>query len=121
MKKKSHRLLRRGPDFITEELVAVLARDEWFEFKPLFLIVRQNLRDRNLAHGDAEMLRLRAYEKLQQLVKQGVVEKNGKEYRGVPSALEEFKAHTAAEHCRTLLEVVGSPSEGAVRDPGDIG
>ncbi|MHA3770785.1 hypothetical protein ACXR0O_04525 [Verrucomicrobiota bacterium sgz303538] len=120
MKKKSHRLLRRGPDFITEELVAVLARDEWFEFKPLFLLVRQNLRERNLAHGDAEMLRLRAYEKLQQLVKQGAVEKNGKEYRGIAPALESLKEHMAADHCRTLLQVVGNPSEGAVRDLGDL-
>jgi hypothetical protein len=33
------------------------------------------------------MLRLRAYEKLQNLVARGMVKKNGKKYRGLPSAL----------------------------------
>jgi hypothetical protein len=33
------------------------------------------------------MLRLRAYEKLQNLVARGAVKKNGKKYKGLPSAL----------------------------------
>ena len=36
------------------------------------------------------MLRLRAYEKLQNLVQAGIVKKTGKEYRGVASALVNF-------------------------------
>jgi len=42
------------------------------------------------------MLRLRAYEKLQNLVQAGFVKKTGKEYTGVPAALVTFMA-TAAE------------------------
>ena len=33
--------------------------------------------------GGEEMLRLRAYEKLQNLVTRGMIEKNGKEYKGL--------------------------------------
>ena len=33
------------------------------------------------------MLRLRAYEKLQNLVARGMVKKTGKKYKGLPSAL----------------------------------
>ena len=46
-----------------------------------------NLRARNAASGGEEMLRLRAYEKLQNLVARGAVRKNGKKYKGLPSAL----------------------------------
>jgi len=45
------------------------------------------LRARNAASGGEEMLRLRAYEKLQNLVARGAVKKNGKKYKGLPSAL----------------------------------
>jgi hypothetical protein len=82
---------RRAPDNITEELVAVLSSKATFEFKALFDIVFSNLRERNAASGGEEMLRLRAYEKLQSLVNQGAVKKtvNGivKKYKGVPGPL----------------------------------
>jgi len=80
---------RRGPDIITEELVAVLSGTTSFEFKPLFDIVHANLRARKAASGGEEMLRLRAYEKLQSLVSQGMVKKTitkaGKHYKGLAS------------------------------------
>ena len=80
---------RRGPDLLTEELVAVLSGSASFEFKPLFEIVHENLRARKAANGGEEMLRLRAYEKLQSLVSQGMVKKTitkaGKHYKGNPS------------------------------------
>ena len=80
---------RRGPDFITEELVAILSGGASFEFKPLFDIVHANLRARKSASGGEEMLRLRAYEKLQSLVSQGMVKKTitkaGKHYKGLAS------------------------------------
>src|SRR5438552_3321919 len=66
--------LRRMPDNVTEELVAVLSSRASFEFKPLFDIVLLNLRERNAASGGEEMLRLRVYEKLQGLVGQGAVD-----------------------------------------------
>src|SRR6266702_3317291 len=77
----------RGPDNITEELVAVLSSKASFEFKPLFEIMLVNLRERNAASGGEEMLRLRAYEKLQGLVSQGAVNRTvtgvTKKYKGV--------------------------------------
>ena len=75
------------PDNISEELVAVLSCRGTFEFKPLFDILLLNLRERNAASGGEEMLRLRAYEKLQNLVARGAVKKTGKKYKGLPSAL----------------------------------
>jgi len=68
---------------VTEELVSVLSRKSSFEFKQLFDIVHENLRARNAASGGEEMLRLRAYEKLQNLVARGMVKKNGKKYKGL--------------------------------------
>ncbi len=74
---------RRLPDLVTEELVSVLTRKSSFEFKQLFDIVHENLRARNAASGGEEMLRLRSYEKLQNLVARGMVKKTGKKYRGL--------------------------------------
>lgn len=82
---------RRMPDNITEELVAVLSCRGTFEFKPLFDIILLNLRERNAASGGEEMLRLRAYEKLQGLVSQGAVNRTvkgvTKKYKGVAPRL----------------------------------
>jgi len=91
---KKNAFSRRIPDLVTEELVAVLSRRSSFEFKELFDIVHENLRARNAASGGEEMLRLRAYEKLQNLVARGAVKKNGKKYKGLPSAL----AHAIAPY-----------------------
>ena len=84
---KKNAFSRRVPDLVTEELVAVLSRRTSFEFKQLFEILHENLRARNAASGGEEMLRLRAYEKLQNLVARGMVKKTGKKYKGLPSAL----------------------------------
>ena len=85
---KKNAFSRRVPDLVTEELVAVLSRRSSFEFKQLFEIVHENLRARNAASGGEEMLRLRAYEKLQNLVARGAVKKDGKKYKGLPAALK---------------------------------
>ena len=84
---KKNAFSRRVPDLVTEELVSVLSQKSTFEFKQLFDIVYENLRARNAASGGEEMLRLRAYEKLQNLVARGMVRKNGKKYKGLLSAL----------------------------------
>jgi hypothetical protein len=81
---------RRGPDNVAEEVARVLSQQTAYEFKALFLEVQANLKARNIAGGGEEMLRLRAYEKLQNLVAAGIVNKRGKEYRGVPAALASF-------------------------------
>ncbi len=77
---------RRLPDLVTEELVAALsAKSTSFEFKQLFDVVHERLKARNAASGGEEMLRLRAYEKLQNLVSRGMVKKAGKKYKGLAS------------------------------------
>ena len=82
---------RRAPDNITEELVAVLSSKASFEFKGLFDVIFLNLRQRNVAGGGEEMLRLRTYEKLQSLVHQGAVRRTvtgaTKKYKGVASRM----------------------------------
>ena len=87
---------RRAPDNLTEELVAVLSSRHSFEFKPLFDILLVNLRERNAASGGEEMLRLRAYEKLQGLVNQGAVNRTidgaTKKYKGVAPRLRGLSA-----------------------------
>jgi hypothetical protein len=93
---KKNAFSRRLPDLVTEELVAVLSQRKSFEFKQLFEIVHENLRQRNAASGGEEMLRLRAYEKLQNLVARGVVKKNGKSYKGDSSALAAMAAQNTA-------------------------
>ena len=90
---KKNAFSRRVPDLVTEELVAVLSRRASYEFKELFDIVHENLRARNAASGGEEMLRLRAYEKLQNLVARGAVKKNGKKYKGLPSALASARSY----------------------------
>ena len=87
---------RRGPDRVSEELATVLSTKGSWEFKSLFDIVHASLRSKDMARGGEEMLRLRAHEKLQTFLKSGIVTKNGKEYSGVPKALEAF-IKTAAE------------------------
>src|SRR5207237_10228722 len=87
---------RRMPDSITEESVAVLSSKASFEFKPLFDVVLLSLRERNLASGGEEMLRLRVYEKLQGLVGQGAVNRTitgiTKKYKGVTPRMVALKA-----------------------------
>ena len=108
--------LRRMPDNITEELVAVLSCRRTFEFKPLFEIILFNLRERNAASGGEEMLRLRAYEKLRSLVDQGAVNRtvNGttKKYKGVAARLSvlsgQMKVLRADWDQRALAKTVGS-------------
>ncbi len=77
---------------MAEELASVLSSKSSFEFKSLFTVVHANLKARNAAGGGEEMLRLRAYEKLQALVQAGIVTKKGKEYKGVAKGLVTFIA-----------------------------
>ncbi|MGI8602813.1 MAG: hypothetical protein ACR2OZ_07405 [Verrucomicrobiales bacterium] len=77
------RFSRRIPDHVTDELVNVLSKPRIFEFNQLFGLVYENLKKRNAVSGGEEMLRLRAYEKLQNLVSRSLVEKVSKTYRGL--------------------------------------
>jgi hypothetical protein len=99
-KKSGMSFTRRMPDNITEELVVVLSSKASFEFKPLFDIILLNLRERNAASGGEEMLRLRAYEKLQGLVNQGAVNRTvtgvTKKYKGVAARMALLQAEMKA-------------------------
>lgn len=107
--KRSFRFARTGPDFLMDELTEVLRSDSWFEFNPLFLLVYGRLRERKAVGGGQEMLRLRTYEKLQNLVQRGIVERSGKAYRGIGSALSTLAERVAAQHCQQLLDAVKAP------------
>ena len=113
---KKNAFSRRLPDLVTEELVAVLTQKKSFEFKALFDLVHANLRARNAASGGEEMLRLRAYEKLQNLVSRGMVKKTMKEYRGqanilmaLPQPMPPFVPHVPSPNAvvvRSIYEEV---------------
>ncbi len=90
------RFSRRVPDHVTDELVAVLSSPKQFAFNELFEEVYDNLKQRNAVSGGEEMLRLRAYEKLQNLCNRGLVEKEGKQYRGLERLEEASSAFVAA-------------------------
>ncbi len=87
-----------------------------FEFKPLFDIILLNLRERNAANGGEELLRLRAYEKLQSLVSQGAVKRTvigiTKKYKGVAPRMvvldAEMKALRAACNERALAKAAAA-------------
>ncbi len=102
--KKTFGFSRKGPDRVAEELAAVLSKKTSYEFKALFLIVHANLRERKAAGGGEDMLRLRAYEKLQVFVRAGYVKKTGKEYQGVAPALATF-LKAAAEMAASVASV----------------
>jgi hypothetical protein len=78
---------KKGPDVMTEQLAVLLSTKTSFEFKALFECLHVNMKERNLANGGEEMMRLRAYEKLQTLVNRGMVQKtiskSGKKYKGL--------------------------------------
>ena len=95
---KRTRFSRRLPDHVTDELVNVLGDDDkFFGFNDLFELVYDRLKERNAVSGGEEMLRLRAYEKLQNLVTRGLVEKSGKDYKGLDRIEEAHSDNIAAQ------------------------
>jgi len=95
---KRTRFSRRVPDHVTDEIVNVLGDDDsFFGFNDLFEAVYARLKERNAVSGGEEMLRLRAYEKLQNLVTRGMIEKEGKEYKGLPKLSEAHSDFLAAQ------------------------
>jgi len=82
---------------VTDELVSVLSNDDkFFAFNDLFGLVYENLKKKNAVSGGEEMLRLRAYEKLQNLVNRGLVEKENRTYRGLDGLEKASSAAIAA-------------------------
>lgn len=105
---------RRRPDILTEELVAVLSTATAFEFKPLFEIVHARLHARNATSGGEEMLRLRAYEKLQNMVYGGSVKKVAKKYSGIASALAALKLQIESYRASATVPVCLNPTAPAL-------
>lgn len=98
---KTSTFARRGPDRISEEIAKVLSNKKPLEFKALFVDVFASLRAKDATSGGEEMIRLRAYEKLQNFVRQGIVKKAGTTYIGDGRALASFLT-TAAEQNATF-------------------
>ena len=92
---KNNAFSRRLPDLVTQELDFALSQKGSYEFKQLFDVVHDNLRRRKAANGGEDLLRLRAYEKLQYLVFSGAVKKNGKIYTGNSAALTAMAANAS--------------------------
>jgi hypothetical protein len=110
MNKKYGGFTRRGPDNLTEELAVALSMKASYEFKALFEIIHENLRARNAASGGEEMLRLRTYDKLQNLVGQGIVKKTGKKYQGVASAMVNLTAQLKTLRAETTKRHTAAPA-----------
>ena len=108
---KKNAFSRRLPDLVTEELVAVLSQKNSYEFKELFDLVHSNLRARNAASGGEEMLRLRAYEKLQTLVSRGMVKKTLKKYKGLPSLANAIPTISPLAPSAAIAAAVAAASE----------
>ena len=98
---KRTRFSRRIPDHVTDELVVVLKKNKTYEFNELFELVYENLKKKNAVSGGEEMLRLRAYEKLQNLVTRGLVEKSAKTYRGLDGIEQASSANQQQQAARS--------------------
>src|SRR5687768_16364462 len=85
---KKRQFPRSRPDPLLEEVLEVLASNESYDLNGLFEVVHAKLRARNAAHSGQEMLRLRTYEKLQTLMKEGAITKTAKFYQAVPGRFQ---------------------------------
>ena len=90
--KTTYAFSRRGRDWIAHELATVLSAEGSLGFQALFSIVHANLKAANRAGCGEEMLRLRTYDKLRNLVDAGFVSRAGKEYRGILPEISTFVA-----------------------------
>lgn len=95
---RKNRYSRRVPDYVTDEIVLVLGgEDRFFPFNELFDRVYSRLKERSSISGGEEMLRLRTYEKLQNLVTRGMIEKSKKEYKALPKLNEAHSDYNKEE------------------------
>lgn len=105
------RFSRRIPDHVTDELVNVLSIPKIYEFNELFGLVYENLKKRNAVSGGEEMLRLRAYEKLQGLVGRNLVEKVSKTYRGLAG----IKSAASVNQPKPMMSPIMAAAQAAVK------
>ena len=95
--KRTFQFSKREPSPLIIHLEAELASGETVEFRPLFAVVMSKLREAGKASGGEEMLRLRAYNALQDYVRTGKVERSGQQYRWVAPAVTPTKAPAAGD------------------------
>ena len=74
-------------DALSEEMAAALLAKPSYDFHDLFAVVHASFRARKTVFGDEDRLRLRLYERLQDWVVQGFVNKTQKQYTGVKHLL----------------------------------
>ena len=75
-------------DALSEEMAVALLAKHTYTFHDLFKEVHEALRARKTSSGGEDKLRLRLYERLQNWVTQGFVNKAQKEYTGVAHLLQ---------------------------------
>ena len=106
---------QRGPDHVAEEIATVLSKKATMAFKDIFDIVYANLRLKNLVNAGEEILRLRAHEKLQAFVANGLATKTERRYKGVPKMLKEFFKEAAEHNSRTSNDHEAKPAPRSAR------
>jgi len=94
--------MRRLPDHVTIAMAHELKRLGIVSFNGLFEATYKKLQEWHLVSGGEEMTRLRAFEKLQIMVTQGLVRKIGKEYEPTAKLRDTFP---------DVREVVTSPTK----------
>lgn len=94
-------------DAVQEAVMAALSNGRPMEFNEVFAALSEELPAMGTAvNGGEEMLRMRCYERLQALIRDGLVRKNAKAYRAVavpeahatPARVRAGAKHTAARH-----------------------
>ena len=71
---------RKTPDLVTDELILILHEAGMLEFNDIFQRTVVVMKAKHMSLGGEEILRLRIYEKLQNLVSAGGLMKKGREY-----------------------------------------
>jgi hypothetical protein len=94
------RRVARSRDQVIPELIRVLSTHTWLAFDELYAGVAESIHRRRPFRCGQEMLRIRVYEKLHQLVLNGFAERQGKTYRGILNELPVLAEHISAEEAR---------------------
>lgn len=84
------------PDYVTDTICEILS-DKPIEFNALFEKLWEESLSNNRVSGGEEMMRLRAYEKLQNLVSKGHATKIGKTYLATASTIKATSAWLAEQ------------------------
>ncbi len=78
---------RKTPDLVTDVLILILHEAGVLEFNDIFQRAVTVMKENHMPLGGEEILRLRIYEKLQNLVSSGGLVKKGREYTAQPKLI----------------------------------